>query len=265
MVRAVSQRSWPLPVHVRVESRLLGTAGGLRNALDFFGDEPFAVVNSDVICNVSVADLHEDHLRSGCVASLLIHDCPPFNNVAVTEDGRIVEFGDRAGPPEYDGGQVRRMAFTGIYCLTSSVFSDVPLGHSRELVPLLRKCLSNGMRVRAVTRPPFFWREIGTLDSYRRVHRELSFWEGESLDPLPTGSSFRAADLSEVNADLSLRGFVVTGRNCRVGKEAVLENTILWEDVEVKARSRLNNCIVTDGAVVGGDHANEVILGETGS
>jgi len=49
-----------------------------------------------------------------------------------------------------------------------------------------------------------------------------------------------------------------------VGKEAVLEDTILWDHVEVKARSSLNNCIVTDGAVVEGNHANEVILGETG-
>ncbi|HOV86998.1 MAG TPA: NDP-sugar synthase [Syntrophobacteraceae bacterium] len=264
MVKAVSERPWPLPVHMCVEPRLLGTAGGLRNALDFFGDEPLAVVNSDVICNVSVADLYEDHLRSGCPASLLVHDFSPFNNVVVAQDGRIVQFGDRPAPPGHDGEPARIMAFTGIYCLTPSILSDVPPGHPRELVPLLTECLSKGMRVRAVTRPPFFWREIGTLDSYRRVHRELSLREGESPGPLPAGRSFRSEGPAVENSDLSLRGFVVMGRNCRVGKEAVLEDTILWDHVEVKARSSLNNCIVTDGAVVEGNHANEVILGETG-
>lgn len=263
VVKLVGGRSWPLPVHVRVESKLLGTAGGLRNALNFLGAEPFAVVNGDVICNVSVRDLYEGHLRSGCSVSLLVHDFPPFNNVVVQDERWVVEFGQGAVPLGEAGfGEVRMKAFTGIYCLNPGVISIVPLGSSWELVPLLRRHLRDGVRIRAVSRSDFFWREIGTVESYRKVHHDLALWEGDSLRPLPTGQPIRFTEGSRVSGDTRLEGFVVTGRNCRVGGASHLENTVLWDHVEVKEGSRLSNCIVTDGGVVEGYHHNEVILGE---
>lgn len=262
VVKSVGRRSWPLSVHVRVESKLLGTAGGLRNALDFLGAEPFAVVNGDVICNVSVRDLYEGHLRSGCPVSLLVHDFPPFNNVVVQDEQWVVEFGEGAFPMgEPDFRELRMKAFTGVYCLSPEVLSGVPRGSPWELVPLLRRHLRDGARIRAVSRPAFFWREIGTVESYLRVHQDLALWEGDSLRPLPTGHPIRFAEDSRVSGDTRLEGFVVAGRNCRVRGASHLENTVLWDHVEVKEGSRLSNCIVTDGGVVEGYHHNEVILG----
>jgi NDP-sugar pyrophosphorylase family protein len=40
-----------------------------------------------------------------------------------------------------------------------------------------------------------------------------------------------------------------------------LENTILWNDVEIQPGCKLRNCIVTDGAVVGGEHESEILTG----
>jgi mannose-1-phosphate guanylyltransferase len=96
MVAAVEERTWPIPVQVLVEPLLLGTGGGLRNALDFFEDEPFVALNGDMLCNAPFQELYRQHLRSGRLVSLLMHDWPRFNNVAVGEDGQILGFGGEA-------------------------------------------------------------------------------------------------------------------------------------------------------------------------
>ena len=93
----VSQRQWPIPVKVLDEPVLLGTGGGIRSAAEHFADEPFAVINVDIISNVDLNTLYERHKLEGVEVSLLLHDWPEFNNVAVSEDGFVLGFGRRGG------------------------------------------------------------------------------------------------------------------------------------------------------------------------
>ena len=90
---AVSARQWPIPVRVLNEPVLLGTGGGIRAAVEHFGDEPVAVINVDIVGNVDLTSLYERHRLSGAEVSLLLHDWPEFNNVAVNGDGRVLGFG----------------------------------------------------------------------------------------------------------------------------------------------------------------------------
>jgi len=63
-----------LPVEVRVEPQLLGTGGGIRNVLEFFEDQHFVVINGDILCDVPLRELYEQHLSSGATVSLVMHD-----------------------------------------------------------------------------------------------------------------------------------------------------------------------------------------------
>jgi len=51
-----------------------------------------------------------------------------------------------------------------------------------------------------------------------------------------------------------LRGCTVVGRNCRVGADAILEDTILWPDAEIASQSLLEACIVRSRKKVTGIH-----------
>jgi len=44
------------------------------------------------------------------------------------------------------------------------------------------------------------------------------------------------------------------GRNCRVGADAILEDTILWPDAEIASQSHLEACIVRSRKQVTGKH-----------
>jgi len=46
------------------------------------------------------------------------------------------------------------------------------------------------------------------------------------------------------------------GPNCRIGAEAILEDTILWPDAEIASQTRLEACIVRSRKKVSGVHRN---------
>ena len=60
----------PLQLVVVVEPQLLGTAGGVRNALGELGDDPFIVLYGDVLTAEPLAPMVKRHARRGVVATL---------------------------------------------------------------------------------------------------------------------------------------------------------------------------------------------------
>jgi len=76
-------------VYLQQETEILGTGGGLRNAMEFFGKEPILIVNGDIFHTINLEKIIQEHRQSGHVATLVLHDYPRFNNASVTENGSI--------------------------------------------------------------------------------------------------------------------------------------------------------------------------------
>jgi mannose-1-phosphate guanylyltransferase len=261
LVAAVHGKAWPIPVQVQVEPVLLGTGGGVANVLSFFQGEPFLVINGDILCDVPLPDLFRRFLDSGASAGLLMHDCQEFNNVAVDAQGFILGFGREAGDLVKASPHRRSLAFTGIHVIHPEVVDRFPPGQPGDILTVYRRMILAGSPPLALNMPGFFWRETGSLESYRRLHQELVCLEENAVPPLPTGKRILIHPAAEVSADSHLMGYVSIGAGSRVMRGSELENTILWDDVEVRAGSRLRNCVVADGAVVSGEHDNEILTG----
>src|SRR5919199_2404735 len=56
----------------RYEEELLGTAGGVRNVADFFGDDLVVIVSGDALTDVDLNALVERHRSSGGIATLTV-------------------------------------------------------------------------------------------------------------------------------------------------------------------------------------------------
>src|SRR5918999_2061162 len=56
----------------RYEEELLGTAGGVRNVADFFGDELVVVVSGDALTDIDLGELVERHRGAGGIATLTV-------------------------------------------------------------------------------------------------------------------------------------------------------------------------------------------------
>src|SRR5256714_12458769 len=75
----------------RYEEELLGTAGGVRNVRDFFGDDPVVVISGDALTDTDLTKLVERHQSTGGIATLTVKkvDDTPGNGVARhSGDGR---------------------------------------------------------------------------------------------------------------------------------------------------------------------------------
>ena len=68
-------------------------------------------------------------------------------------------------------------------------------------------------------------------------------WKPDYVDApdWPVRNRRRRGDRSQLRAS---PGFVSIGAGCRVGAEAILDNTILWPGAQIASRSHLRNCIV---------------------
>jgi mannose-1-phosphate guanylyltransferase len=256
----VRKRLRPVPVEVRVEPVLLDTGGGIRNALDFFGDEPFAVINGDIACDAPLAELYQTHMASGSPVSLLMHDCPGFNNVAVSEEGTILGFGQEASTLARTRTDVQLLAFTGIHFTHPAIIRRIPYGHPAGILPLYRQLIRESTPPRALFHIGLFWREMGSVERYRNLNEELSRLEPESIPGLSTGCALCIHPEAVVAPDVRMEGFVAIGAGCRIEAGSVLMDSILWDHVHVDPDSTLRGCILADGVRIGGRHDNEIFI-----
>ncbi|MEA3232363.1 MAG: sugar phosphate nucleotidyltransferase, partial [Thermodesulfobacteriota bacterium] len=57
----INAGKYPIPVQTRYEPEILGTGGGIKNAADFFGQQPFVVLNSDIITDIPLEKVYAFH------------------------------------------------------------------------------------------------------------------------------------------------------------------------------------------------------------
>lgn len=257
VLAAVRDRPWPIPVHCRVEDTLLGTAGGIRNVLDFFDKEPFVVVNGDIVCRLPLQELYRRHCSSGNPVSLVMHDWPAFNNVAVKNETAVVGFGKQAAVGAIPGARV--LAFAGIHFITPQILRDLPRGQPAEIIPVYQALIDQGEPPRSFFLPELYWREIGTIPAYRALNEELVDLPQDLLQPLTTGRQACLHPEAEVAASAVLKGMNAVGKGSRIGAGVAMENVIVWDNAWVEDKALLRNCIVTDGATARGVHEGEIL------
>ena len=72
-----------------------GHRRGLRQLGEILREGPFLAINGDILTDLDLAEIYRRH-QAGAVSTLVLHDCPPYNNVWVAE-GAVVSIG--APPP----------------------------------------------------------------------------------------------------------------------------------------------------------------------
>ena len=146
------------------EGKALETAGGIAYALPLLGDEPFAVINSDIWCDYDFARLHERAAglkASGDAAHLVLVDNP-----AQHPNG---DFGLRQ---QRVADSMPMLTFSGIGIYQPALFNGIPRGNIAPLAPLLRAQISLGKVSGEHHRG--LWVDVGTPKRLAELDRQLS-------------------------------------------------------------------------------------------
>jgi mannose-1-phosphate guanylyltransferase len=224
------------PIEFRHEPLLLETGGGIKNAQSWLGTEPFIVYSGDILTDVDLAPLIEEHFRQENDVTLALRKTGLDAGV-VLRDGQIVAIRNKAEPPgDYD--------YAGISIWNAGIFERIPPATKISFIPILMGWIRGKDRIGGVVLSEKKWFNIGTRMNYLDVHRTIAEegWKPNYMNA-PDWPTWIARDAT-ISSTAQLSGFYSVGAECSVGEDAILENTILWPGAQIASRSFLRNCIV---------------------
>jgi NDP-sugar pyrophosphorylase family protein len=252
-----------------VETEPLGTAGGVRNAVDLVRGL-VVVLNGDILADLDLSAMLRFHAERRSRATLYLTRVPDptqYGLVELEPDGRIRSFVEKPAPGQATVDTVN----AGVYALDREVVAAIPTGRAvsieRETFPGL---LRDGV--------PFFgwvagnyWLDIGSPAKYRQG--QLDLLAGRVRTPLmPAGAGAGVHAVApgvhlapgatvtapcvigagtRVESGARVGPNTVLGADCIVGAGALVEGAILWDGVDVGAGAVLRDCIVGSHVVIG--------------
>jgi mannose-1-phosphate guanylyltransferase len=217
------------------EPVLLETGGGIKNIEAQLGSEPFITYSGDLLTDVPLAPLVDEHFKRGNDVTLALRQTN-FGSAIAFRDGRVVDISNRFGiPGEFD--------FANIAVWNRAVFERIPAGTKISFIPILGDWISQGGKIGGVVLEKGEWFNLGSRAEYFDVHRTiLGGWRPAYVKT--SDWMARIHPTAVVDPTATIQGCSVVGKDCRVGAGAVLEDTILWPDSQIASNAELFGCIV---------------------
>jgi mannose-1-phosphate guanylyltransferase len=235
------------------EEQLLGTAGGVRNVSDFFGDETFLIISGDALTDIDLTELCAWHRERGGIGTLSlkrIEDPSQLGVVITAEDGRIQGFQEKPDPAE----ALSDLGSCGIYVFEPEIFDYFPdedfVDWAQDVFPVLleQDVPLYGHEIDA------YWDDVGSIPEYLRGNfdaltgavqvekngselehgirlGESSLLDGQVLMEPP----IHVGDNCTLGSESRLKGPVVIGDDCTIGPGSMLSDVLVWPGTEVPA------------------------------
>jgi len=150
---------WELNISISEEEQALETAGGIKKAIKYLGDEPFAVINADIFSDYNYENLKNRSLQNNSMGHLVLVNNPEHN---VKGDFGIMDNGiltmNSEGP----------LTFSGIAIYDPKFFSELTKENKIKLAPILeiainKKCIQGELF-------EGLWSDIGTPERLNRIN-----------------------------------------------------------------------------------------------
>ena len=227
-----------LPVELVHEPVLLETGGGIKNAQPLLGNEPFISYSGDVLTDLPLAPLIDEHFRSGNDVTLALRDTGIASNVAF-RDGRVVDIGRRYG---YEGNH----DYANVAVWNAAIFEKIPPNIKISFIPIVAEWIGAGGRVGGVVLNQGRWFNLGSPKEYLEVHSTIA--EGWRPDYVSDPEwPLRIAADATIDPTAEIRGCSAIGAGCQVAAGSLIEDSILWPGAQIASHSRLTDCIIRTG------------------
>lgn len=247
--RFVGGGQWDAEVEVRIEPRILGTGGGIKNCADFLHDVPFfIVVNADIYYTFDLNPAIDYHRETQNLATLVLCDHPRFNQVGIDGEGHIVSIRRELITPSKPAKQL--LTFTGIHIISPELLNSMPSTGFFGIMELYTELAARGEAIRGYHMNEEYWQDMGSVETYRALHRNLL---KEQEKPVIHSEA-------QLNEGVLMEGYVCVGKGSRIEKGAVIKDSIIWDEVLIEKGSIIEGCVVADGMQVKGAHRGEVLI-----
>jgi mannose-1-phosphate guanylyltransferase/phosphomannomutase len=234
--------------YVRAEADF-GTAGSVKNAENFIGEDEFLVISGDVLTDIDLSkaiEYHHDKKSKATIVITRVKNPLPYGIVIGRDSGEIIRFLEKPSWGEVFSDTIN----TGIYVLDPSVLEFIPykqeFDFSKNLFPLLleKKFPFYGYIAES------YWRDIGTLNDYLEAHLDCLAGlveieiKGERIET-PKGVIYVGENVEVADYD-RFEGVVVIGNNTRIGKKAKIINSVIGSFCEIEDECEIIDSVIWD-------------------
>lgn len=285
-------KEWEAKLGVKItcsqEDEPMGTAGPLGLARAILApkgdgsDDPFFVLNSDVICDFPLKEMLEFHRSKGAEGTVLVTrvtDPSKYGVVVIDDDQRVERFVEK--PQVFVGDRIN----AGIYCLSPSVLDRIenrPTSIEKETFPAV--AADKGLYAFTL---PGYWMDVGQprdyltglklhLASLRERDPKQLATSGTGAAAESNGAASASASSYTVEGNVLIDPSAKIGAGCKVGpnvcvgKDCVLGAGVRVRDAVLLQRVRLaDHACVSDSIVGWGSSvgrwarvANKAVIGE---
>jgi NDP-sugar pyrophosphorylase family protein len=255
--------------------RPLGTGGAIKNAEKLIGhEEPFLVLNGDVLTNIDYAELVKKHKTNkkavATIALCQVEDPSRYGVAELAKDKRVVRFVEKPSPEKASSNLVN----AGIYALEPDIFDYIPIGKKvsieREVFP---KLADNGKLYGF--RFEGLWIDIGKPEDYLKANRlwldveikkNLIEKDVHIRERVKIKAPSTVDNQTTIGQDSEIGPHVAIGNHVTVGKRVHIENSIIFPSSVISDFTSIKGATVGEAAMIGnrvkienrclvGDHA----------
>lgn len=253
---------WEVNISYSVEENPLGTAGGVKKAIENH-DDTFIILSGDGIVDFNLTEIIKFHKAKESPFTIVLKRVkePTEYGIVITEDdGTITKFLEKPSWSEV----FTDTANTGMYVIEPHIIEkyvpkDTKYDFSFDLFPKLQQdniplygFISDG-----------YWCDVGNIDSYKSVHYDIlddmvsidlpgkmiqhNVWVGRNVEIHPDAVINGPAiigDFVRIKEKAEISDFTVIGNNCVVEAGASLRRSIILHSTVIGPKSELRGAII---------------------
>lgn len=254
-----------LKIKYIVEDIPLGTGGAIKKAEAQFKDT-FIVFNSDILSDIDIQKMLDYHKSSHALATIAVtevQDPSAYGVIECDTDGYAVSFVEKPVQEQISSNFIN----AGIYIFEPEILKEIPIDSvvsvEREIFP---KLLAKGHKI-VVYKDGSYWMDIGTLEKYMQVHKDIMDRKCKMIDCGFNSSNISLGKNVIIHSDSKIIGPAYIGDNVEICAKAIISHSvignnvsigigsrvlgsILWNDIDISSDVRLMNTVVTSNCYI---------------
>ncbi len=242
-----------LRISFSFEPEIRETGGAVRQAAWFLDENPFWLVNSDIIFELNPRKLVREFSKSDPLACLWVTSAAGPRTVDVRK-GRVKSFLSKTP------GSANTVTFCGLHLISPEILKYIPDQVFSSIISAYSSAMKKGRKICAVEDERSYWADVGSPEKLLEAHMELA---GSSSQDLRVSKIVRK-HVSESRRTLrkhgvASSGFVSVGSIADASRSASVCNAILGHDISLGHRSHTKDCIVGDRTRIRGSVSRAVL------
>lgn len=244
------------------EEKPLGTGGAIKRAEKFI-TKTTVVMNGDILTDLNLDAMRKFHNRKKSTLTIAltpVENASAYGVVETNPEEKVLRFIEKPSLDELSGKKANINA--GVYLIEPLILSLMQKGKvysiERDIFPRLV-----GNKFYGFISNRIYWMDVGTAEKYKRVSHDIlkgSFKVG-NLNLISSKAKFLKGskvyrpisiwDGTVIGECAKIGELSVIGKDCRIGKNTILERCIIWNNVRIGENCALQDCVIGDNCEIG--------------